>query len=58
MRNVFLQNDLGSIGDFMNTFKNDIKKEFLKNSKLPDDYFTKKQEQEKLFVVWLIKATF
>ena len=48
MRNVFLQNDLGSIGDFMNSFRYDIKDEFLKNSKLPDNYFTQKQEKEKV----------
>ena len=58
MHNVFLQKDLGSMGDFMNAFKNDIKKEFLKNSKLPDDYFTKKQEQEKVSFYSRFKKVF
>ena len=44
MPNIYLQKDLGVIGDFIDSYKKDIADEFIKNLhhyKLPKDHFTK-----------------
>jgi len=44
MPSIYLQKDLGIIGDFMHSYRKDIADEFVKNShlyKLPKDHFTK-----------------
>ena len=49
MPNVYLQKDLGEIGDYLDSYKDKIREEFLDNSKffLSEDYFTKEHKKEK-----------
>jgi hypothetical protein len=57
-KNVFLQKDLGEIGEYLHSYKNQIRKEFIANSKLflSEDYFTKEHKQEIISKITLIKS--
>lgn len=48
-KNVYLQKDLGEIGEYIHSYKDKIRKEFLANSRffLAEDYFTKEHKKEK-----------
>ena len=48
MPNVYLQKDLGMIGEFLHSYRKDIADEFYKNidtinNQMPEDFFTKPQ---------------
>ena len=50
MPNVYLQKDLGMIGDLLHSYRDELKKEFLESTKefLSENYFTQSTYEQKI----------